>query len=122
MLQFLVSAKQSNPLAMKCIPHIAFIIADLSNSTRRIGLGVGRPIVRVSPKQMNPDPSNLRHWSRPNTSPSWMSAPEMVEKMYNYFVVEPIAANPGPTLIGLSNMQRWNLSIHPMDGLIPVSA
>ena len=37
-------------------------------------------------------------------------------------VVEPISSSPVPILIGLSNMQRWKLLVHPMDGLISASA
>jgi hypothetical protein len=44
----------------------------------------------------------------------------MVHNMYQLSVVEPIAADAGPNLIGLSNLQRWDLSFHPTNGLVPV--
>ena len=37
-------------------------------------------------------------------------------------VVEPISSSPVPILIGLSNLQRRKLLVHPMDGLISASA
>ena len=120
--QFSDSAKQSTPQVRKGILCFLFIFTNQSNSTRQIGLGVSRPISRVTSKKTNPDSSKLKHWARSDRSPLWLTSPEMLEKMYQSSVVEPIVSNPGPILIGLSNLQRWNLLVHPADGLIPALA
>ena len=120
--QFSGSAQQSTPLVTKRILRFLFIISNQSNRTRQIGLGVARPISRVTARETNPDTSNLKYWARSDSSPPWLTSPEMLEKMYQSSMVEPIASSPGPNLIDLSNLQRWNLLVHHAAGLIPAFA
>ena len=43
------------------------------------------------------------------------------EKMLDIPYVEPISLNGGPILIGNTNLKRWGLTVHPMNGLVPVA-
>jgi hypothetical protein len=85
-------------------------------------LGVARPISAVVLKKKNSDSTKLKDWYYQDETTAWLCDEEMVGKMYQPSVVEPIAATAGPNLIGLSNLNRWGLSLHPINGLIPVSA
>jgi hypothetical protein len=89
--------------------------------TCHVALGVARAVAHVIPRKPDADPTKLGDWHKPQHSPVWMKDDSAKEKMLDISRVEPISLNGGPILIGNTNLKRWGLTVHPMNGLIPVA-
>jgi len=75
----------------------------------------------VVPKKPDADPTKLHDWHKPQHSPIWMKDDYGKEKMLDIARVEPISLNTDPILIGNTNLKRSGLTVHPMNGLVPVA-
>ena len=61
-------------------------------------------------------PYKLKDWTKLGDNKIFQE-PSFLKKLDTLDVVEPISAEGGPILAGLSNLQCWGLIVHPVDGL-----
>jgi hypothetical protein len=90
------------------------------STRRRVGVGLCFPVARVTPRIEKPSPLRVVDWIRVADDDNKFAVEEFRAALTDPSKVEPIVAETGPLLAGMSNFQRWGLAVHPHSGLVRV--
>jgi len=113
---------KNDPYNVKPMGHVKSIDSTGDVTNHDVALGVARAVAHVIPKKLDGNPTKLRDWQKTQDSPIWMNDDSHKEKMLDIARgVEPISLSGGPILIGNTNLKRWGLTVHPLNGLVPVA-
>jgi hypothetical protein len=73
-------------------------------------------VAKVRPKKADADFRIMAHWQMVDKS-EWMD--KLKDRYFEDDAVELVGQSPGPVVVGLAHLQRWNLTVHPFSGLVP---
>jgi len=72
--------------------------------------------MRVQPNTPTASPFQVEDWKEIGDNRKFSDS-KFLARVDEHGRAEPVCAEKGPALVGLGNLMRWNLIIHPHAGL-----